>query len=79
MSKAIEETVERILSLIGEIRAKEEKAVRLNRKEPIPLCEIIDETVDGPKPRGCVFCIPHLPRDHASACGCQIIDESEGE
>ena len=76
MSKAIEETVERILSLIGEIRAKEEKALALNRKRPIPaLCEVIDETVDDPKPRRCVDCIPHLPRDHASPCGCQIIEQ----
>ena len=69
MSKQIEETVEKILSLIGQINA-EEKASTLNRNRPIAPCEIIDELEE--KPNRCRAC---PLRGQTSQCECQIIDE----
>ena len=60
---SFEENVEKILALIGTLK---------RRRPYVPDCQIIDETE---KPRGCVFCIPHLPRGRASECGCQIIEK----
>lgn len=71
----IEQMVEKALSLLQLISAKE-KARALNRKKPIGPCEIIDETEE--KPRRCVDCIPHLPKDHPTRCGCQLVVQKRG-
>ena len=69
MSKQIEETVEKILSLIGQINA-EEKARTLNHRRPIAPCQIIDELEE--KPNRCRAC---PLRGQTSQCGCQIIEQ----
>ncbi len=67
---SIEQTVEKILSLLDQISVEEK-----NRKSPIPLCEVIDEMEE--KPRGCISCISKLPRGKLTICGCGFIEKEK--